>query len=405
MNIADSSSFRPDPFVLKSSDSPAIDALFSSPAYSRSDIESKKAEERLSNQLFVDAMAESYSYHLAHCKEYCMLANADKNMPAVIESLSDVERIPWVFVQSFKERELLSIHRQEVQIALTSSGTSGVLTKTFLDSTSLNRLQVAGYQVCRDMGVVGPEAPVSNYMMFTYDIEDAPQLGTAWTTNYLSEMVPASSRKFLIRQRASRDGMEFDIEDALSIYLNFVESGLPLRILGFPAFIYHTFFEATQRRLPTLSNAAAEKSWVLTGGGWKSHKGESIGKRAFAKLVGAATHIPINQVRDLFGMAEHGIGYADCEYGNLHVPRYAHAVTRDPMTLEIQGYDSPGILQLFTPLLKSSPALSLLTTDEVILRSESCLCGRSGVRLEYLGRLGLKKHDGCAIRSLDYLTI
>jgi hypothetical protein len=392
------------PFVLEDSGSPAIDALFRAPAFgSRLDEGGDMASDKPSEQRFVAAMAESYAHHLAGSREYRSHVEMASNAPSKIADMNDVERIPWMFVQSFKEAELSSVPWEDIEIVLTSSGTGGVQTKTLLDHTSLNRLQAAGYEVYRGMGIVEPGASPCNYLLFTYDIDDAPRLGTAWTTDYLSRMVPAAGRVFLIRKKTPTSEMEFDLDLALMKYREFVESGLPLRILGFPAFIYHTFLEVKRRGWSALSSKAAAQSWVLTGGGWKNHKGEYIGKRDFAKFIGDATHVPVGHVRDLFGMAEHGIGYTDCEFGRLHVPSYAHAVTRDPMTLEVQPPGIAGILQLFTPLLKSSPALSLLTTDEVILHSEACRCGRSGLGLEYIGRLGLSQYDGCAIRSLEYL--
>jgi hypothetical protein len=143
---------------------------------------------------------------------------------------------------------------------------------------------------------------------------------------------------------------------------------------------------------------------VLTGGGWKNHQGEEIPKRVFARFAEKITGLPQANVRDLFGMAEHGIGYVDCEHGRLHVPVYAHAATRDPFTLKVLPPGQPGMLHLWTPLLRSYPSISLLTSDEAIVRPDPCPCGRPGAGLEIVRRLGLTRYEGCAIRALEYLT-
>ena len=392
------------PWTLEDSGFAAIDTLFRSPAFAPHTGTTCQAEDQAEReQLFIAAMAESYAYHQANSLEYRGHVALDTNAPQQLASMADVEQIPWMFVQNFKEAELTSVPADEVEIVLTSSGTSGSQTKTFLDHTSLNRLQVAGYEVYKGLDIVKNAASACNYLMFTYDIAEMPNLGTAWTDVYIAQMVKANEMVFLIRKKTPDAPMEFDLELAIETYQRFAASGLPLRILGFPAFMYHTFMAAQQRGIASLSPEAARDSWVLTGGGWKNHKGEVIGKRDFAQFIQTSTGVPVSQVRDLFGMAEHGIGYVDCEHGRLHVPLYAHAVTRDPMTLKIQPPGTCGILQLFTPLLKSSPALSLLTTDEVILHAEPCACGRSGMGLEYVGRLGLTQYEGCAIRALEYL--
>jgi phenylacetate-coenzyme A ligase PaaK-like adenylate-forming protein len=41
-----------------------------------------------------------------------------------LRSLRDVERMPWTFIQSMKEHELLSVPREEIVLTLTSSGTA-----------------------------------------------------------------------------------------------------------------------------------------------------------------------------------------------------------------------------------------------------------------------------------------
>ncbi len=375
---------------------PAIDRLFRTPAFERDGWEPR----------FVAAMKEAYDYHLAQSKEFRGHVALARNPPAKLNTLADVEQIPWIFVQSFKEAELISVPREEIVLTLTSSGTAGSRTQTFIDKTSLNRLRTAAYEVYRGLGIIRKnnvmDAPC-NYLMFTYDIERAPNLGTAWTDVEIANMTASNERVFLIRSNTPEGELSFDLEFAIATYERFVKTGLPLRILGFPAFIYQTFAEINRRQLAKLPAVAAENSWVLTGGGWKNHQGQIIPKRQFSSYIETTTGIPSCNVRDLFGMAEHGVGYVDCEKGRLHVPVYAHAVTRDPMTLKIQPPGIPGMLQLFTPLLKSYPSLSLLTTDEVILDDSPCACGRPGMGLEHTGRLGLKHYEGCAIRALEYL--
>ncbi len=371
----------------------AIDRLIAGPAFT--------PRNSSWEQSFVAAIREAFVYHRDHSPEFEGHARLAGFKAEQIKSLIDVEQIPWIFVQNFKEAELLSVKRDEVELILTSSGTRGAKTQLFLDHASLNRIEVAAYNVYRDLRILD-QHDQCNYLMFTYDIEQAPDLGTAWTDVMIADMLPGGERVYLIRKKNGE--FEFDLELALESYDRFARSGKPLRVLGFPAFMYHTFSEARARGLAhKLSPEAALCSWILTGGGWKNHQGQMIPKSEFANFVHDLTAIPTRNVRDLFGMSEHGVGYVDCEQGRLHVPAYAHAITRDPYSLKRLPDGEPGMLHLYTPLLRSYPSLSLLTTDEVRLNPAPCPCGRSGAGLEVMGRLGLKAHESCALRALETL--
>jgi phenylacetate-coenzyme A ligase PaaK-like adenylate-forming protein len=132
------------------------------------------------------------------------------------------------------------------------------------------------------------------------------------------------------------------------------------------------------------------------------HKDQEVTKDVFKKRVEQMLGMPGENIRDLFGMVEHGIPYVDCEHGRLHVPIYARVRAVDPETLEDLGVGKAGLLQLMTPYLSSYPSISLLTTDRAIIE-QNCPCGRSGKTFRILGRAGLAKHKGCAITALDLL--
>jgi phenylacetate-coenzyme A ligase PaaK-like adenylate-forming protein len=378
-------------FILRPSGFKAIDQLLATEAFDYSRYE----------DLFLSAMREAFSFHYEDSEAFRGVAKLSNFKLEDLRRFSDIERIPWMFVQNFKERELLSVPRTEVVKIFTSSGTGGLKTQLFLDAISYNRIQVAAYAVYKAAGAVDQKASACNYLLFSYDYEKAKNLGTAWTDAMIEKMVPAKNSVSLICEREG--AFQFDLELAVSSYEKFVESGLPLRLLGFPAFIYQTLLEVQKRGLPGLSMEQAQASWVLTGGGWKNHSGEIIGKKKFAEFTNAVSGIPEQNVRDLFGMSEHGVGYIDCEYGRLHIPVYAHALTRDPFTLERLPDGEPGMLQLFSPILKSYPSISLLTTDEVVIEKDRCRCGRPGRGFQYRGRLGTKPMESCAIRALEYL--
>ncbi len=132
------------------------------------------------------------------------------------------------------------------------------------------------------------------------------------------------------------------------------------------------------------------------------HKDQEVTKEIFKDRVEKVLGMPGQNIRDLFGMVEHGIPYVDCEHGRLHVPIYARVRAVDPETLQDLGIGRPGLMHLMTPYLSSYPSISLLATDIGIVE-DKCPCGRPGHTFRVVGRAGLAKHKGCAITALELL--
>ena len=132
------------------------------------------------------------------------------------------------------------------------------------------------------------------------------------------------------------------------------------------------------------------------------HQDQEVTKDAFKDRIERVLGIPRQNLRDLFGMVEHGIPYVDCEAGRLHVPIYARAMVVDPESLQPVKDGEEGLLYLMTPYLSSYPSISLLTTDKAVIETD-CPCGRPGKTFRVVGRAGLAKHKGCAITALDLL--
>ncbi len=103
----------------------------------------------------------------------------------------------------------------------------------------------------------------------------------------------------------------------------------------------------------------------------------------------------------MFGMVEHGIPYVDCELGRLHIPNFSRVYIRDPKTMNILKNGSKGLIHFLSSYNTSYPSISLLTTDWGLI--EECSCKLGGPTLKILGRAGVSKHQGCALKSLELL--
>jgi hypothetical protein len=162
----------------------------------------------------------------------------------------------------------------------------------------------------------------------------------------------------------------------------------------------HTALKEAKRLHPSLQ--VNPESFVIAGGGWKNHAGEPMTQRDFARFVEESCALPASNVRDIFGMAEHGVPYGACSLGHHHVPACSRLGVMDPLTLEPLELGREGLLLLLSPWNSAQPNQSILSTDVVVLE-ENCPCGLPGTYIASVRRGGTQKHKGCAIAAQEIL--
>jgi len=368
----------------------AVDALFETPAFDYSPKTSRA---------FLAAMRAALAFQGGRAPVLKALYRSEGFSPASVKTERDVERVPWVFVAALKERDLTTLPYSKIVLELKSSGTSGQRSRMQLDRGSLMRVRRMAWKVFEGLGLTDLERP-HDYICFTYDPEVAKDLGTAWTDKLLSGFTKKGEIFYTFRWSAAKNDFYFDIEGAVSAMKKFEEAQSLVRLVGFPAFALKLTEEFKKRygRYPKLN----PESSVVTGGGWKTLADEAVDKKVYRKILADNLGVPVANVRDLFGMVEHGVPYVDCRLGNFHVPNYGRIVVRDPGTLAPLGYNNTGLLQFITPYLTSYPSLSVLSSDFGLLRPK-CACGLPGPVLEIKGRAGVKKLKGCAISAATML--
>jgi hypothetical protein len=348
---------------------------------------------------FVAAMRDAVAWHREASPFYAALCAHHGFGEADLRDAADLPRVPWVFVNTLKRHELLSVDRADVVLNLTSSGTTGQKSQIFFDQGSLDR-GLATVDACFGANGLVDRAAEVNYLIFAHDPAHAATRGTSYTDHYLTGFTARRALYYALKWDEGTQDWVFRPEEANATLEAFAASGAPLRIIGFPAFLHRLVGWRRERGLPPL--AFPEGSWVLTGGGWKKDEHASIPKPAFRAEVAAALGIPEARQRDGYGLVEHGIPYLECAHHRFHVPHFARAVARDVETLAPLPPGEPGFLDLMTPYLLSMPAISLLTSDLATVDA-GCPCGRSTATIALQGRLGTRKNKGCAIAAAQLL--
>ena len=360
------------------------------------DVSNAFAHTNENDLLFEEAMNEALSWHLKKCPEFrAFMAESGLSKH---KGLISSEEIPPLLVTIFKENKLISIPEDKIKIELTSSGTGGQTTAIVLDNRSYKRIFKIVENIFGSLGLRDENQPV-NYLCFTYDPKKAGSVGTAFSDKMLTGLTKRRSVFYAIKWKEAINDFDFDLDATVKKLIAFDKRPEPVRILGFPAYLWQVCdrLEKMGKKLEL-----GDKSFIITGGGWKMHADKEVTKDIFKERVEKILGMPQENIRDLFGMVEHGIPYVDCECGRLHVPIYAKARVLEPETLQPLPDGEVGLLHLMTPYLSSYPSISLLTTDKAVIES-NCPCGRPGKTFRILGRAGLAKHKGCAIKALDLL--
>ncbi len=368
----------------------AVDVLFETPAFEYSPKTSKA---------FCAAMRAALAFQGGRSPVLKALYKAEGFSPASVRAERDMERIPFIFVSALKERDLTTLPYSKVVLELKSSGTSGQRSRMQLDKGSLMRVRRMAWKVFEGLGLTDL-ARAHDYICFTYDPQVAKDLGTAWTDKLLSGFTRKGEIFYTFRWSKARNDFYFDIDGAVLAMKKFEAAGSLVRLVGFPAFALKLTEEFKKRfgRYPKLNPGSS----VVTGGGWKTLAEEAMDKKVYRKILADNLGVPAANVRDLFGMVEHGVPYVDCRLGNFHVPNYGRVIVRHPGTLAPLGYNKTGLLQFITPYLTSYPSLSVLSSDFGLLRPR-CACGLPGPVLELKGRAGVTKLKGCAISAATML--
>lgn len=349
--------------------------------------------------LFVQAMVELSRWHASRNAWYAAMLAQNKVDLDDVRTLADLARLPVVHANFFKHHEVKSVPDDAISTHLTSSGTTGQKSQMFFDAYTMDTARRMVDDAMRARGV--PSDAPANYLVNAYEPYAGFKVGTSNTNQYLMRYAPVAEAFWTLRC-VGEGQHEFDAFGAAQALLRFADSGRPVRIIGFPAFLHFTLERMAQMAMPPLQ--LPEGSWVIFGGGWKGHADKEISRAALQAQIGERLGIGPRNIVETFGAVEHCIPYVGCSHQHLHVPVWSEVLIRDVRTLAPTGYDTPGFLSFLSPYITSVPAHSVVMGDLAVLRSPgSCACGASTAWFEVLGRAGTSSNKSCAAAAAELL--
>lgn len=346
-------------------------------------------------ELFAESMKEMVDFHRSRSEMYDNLCRQYQYDSSVIKVEDDIFNIPHVIVNAFKERKIINVDEDEIDTTYTSSGTGGNMSQINWDETSRIRQNMMRRRIVETYGLADYESE-ANYLVFSYSPDISGTRGAASAHSAYASFT--KSRKTYYSIKGGNDGNPiFDVEEVISMLDEFQQSGLPLRVTGFPAFSYVTLTKIKEKGI---KYKFPENSVLFSGGGWKLHTGIAVSNAEYAALVKEVLGIPKTQIRDVFGMVEHGVPYMTDDKGRFRVPIYSRVCAVHPGTLKVLPFGETGLLKLITPYIRSAPSISILSTD---LGAVHKLSDGEGYYIELKGRGGVKKYAGCGISAAQLL--
>lgn len=315
--------------------------------------------------------------HRDRCPPYARILAATGHPHEAYDRVAD---LPWLPVRLFKHEQLRSIPADEVFKVVTSSGTTGDISRIYLDrEAAATQTRQLGATLRAVLGphrlpmiLVDSRATVRDRRSFS--ARGAGVLGMATFGRDHAWALDAEGRPDVpaLRDFVARHG------DA------------PFLVFGFTYLVWLHLYEVAREHGLDLGNGI-----LIHSGGWKQLADRAVDPAEFRRRLAADTGL--RRVHNFYGMAEQ-IGTVFLEGpsgGSLYCPDFADVIVRDPQTWVEQPVGRPGLIEVVSTLPRSYPGNVLLTEDLGVVDGVDD-GDWPGKRFRVLGRLPRAQARGCS---------
>jgi hypothetical protein len=322
------------------------------------------------------ALVELTEHHRAACAPYGRILAATQDPDAVPATIAD---LPWLPVGLFKSQVLKSIPDDDVARVLTSSGTTGSVSRIHLDRAAA----AAQARALSDtmQVVLGPKR-LPMLVVDSLSVVKDRRTFSARGAGVLGMMTFGRDHAFALGPDERPD------LDAVRSFLA-THGDAPFLIFGFTFMVWLYLYELAAREGLDLSNGV-----LIHSGGWKQLADREVDNREFRSAFAA---LGLTRIHNFYGMVEQiGVVYLEGPDGDgLYCPDFADVIVRDPETWQPLPPGRPGVIEVVSTLPRSYPGHVLLTEDlGVILGIDDG--GWPGKRFAVLGRLPKAEARGCS---------
>ncbi|WP_169306725.1 hypothetical protein [Cohnella pontilimi] len=375
----------------------------------------------LKEERFIDDLRNTLTGTVNECEAYSLLCrNRHFNPDIDLTTMEDAVRIPYITSQAFKKSvglfpKLLRIPVSEIDLWTASSSTRGDPSLSGRRWEDVGTYQLAYLSLFSRL--FGNE-PFDTSLVFWPD----PAVMKARSGNLYGKPVEPFALYIIQSERVTHDPqklhylmqpnketlrMEINLPILLDRLREAVHSKERTLLIGSTPLLYLTLKDHYDRTGETFD--LGSNGYLLPGaGGWDGKKGQvnisrTISKEAFVSDMTRILGIPPEHITDRYGFSESSTMLPGCYDADLRdfvyeVPPWAHALVRDPNTLEpISEYGKEGLLELITPYGMSTHAGAAVLVDDLVSLVEPTNSKISGTAIRIHGRVPHSHKAGCGV--------
>ncbi|GAA3298183.1 acyl-protein synthetase [Dactylosporangium vinaceum] len=316
--------------------------------------------------------------HRDRSREYANILAATGHAPG--RAYRDTAELPWLPVRLFKTQTLKSIPDDEVFKVLTSSGTTGDVSRIYLDkAAAAAQTRMLGETL---QAVLGPR----RLPMLVVDTKSVIKDRRSFSARGAGVLGMATFGRDHVW--ALDDDGRPDVEAVRGFLAAYGDR--PFLVFGFTFMVWSYLYELAKHAALDLSNGI-----LVHSGGWKKLADRRVGNAEFRRAFRADTGL--TRIHNFYGMVEQiGVVYLEGPDGDsLYCPDFADIVIRDPSTWEPLPPGRPGLVEVLSTLPESYPGHVLLTEDLGVVHGVDDGAW-PGKRFSILGRLPRAEARGCS---------
>lgn len=323
-------------------------------------------------------LVELTEHHRARGPAYARLLAALGHTPG--RDYAAVADLPWLPVRLFKDHELRSIPADEVFKVLTSSGTTGDVSRIFLDRDAA---AVQQRMLSATMRTVIGDRRMPMLLVDTKALFANRNSFSARGAGVLGMMNFGRDHTFVLD--------EHDQPDLEAVKAFLAKHGdQPFLIFGFTFMAWLYLYELARDNSLDLGNGV-----LIHSGGWKKLADQAVDNAEFRRRFAADTGL--TRIHNFYGMVEQiGLTFLEGpDGGGLYCPDFSDVIIRDPHTWEPAPVGVPGVVEVISTLPRSYPGHILLTEDRGVIHGVDDGAW-PGKRFSILGRLPRAEARGCS---------
>ncbi len=327
------------------------------------------------NGQFSKEIKDLTNLHFKRCSEYRRILNTI-NYDIKNE---DLALQPFLPVNLFKYKKMMSVPENEIVKVLQSSGTTGsIRSKIYLDkNNAINQKKVL-------IDLAKKIMPQNRVPMLIIDQNpnnsDRKNL-EARLAGIFGFSIFGRDYTYLLDEKGNIDYKNLDI-----FYKKY--SKQKFFIFGFTSLVYEYLIKQLK------SNYDFKNGILIHGGGWKKIERKKINNIKFKDLL--SKNINLKKIYNYYGLVEQtGSIFFECEKcSSFYSTKYSKVFIRDEKLNILKK--GKGMIQIISSVPVSYPGHSILTEDIGELVFNNCSCKKYGSRFKVYGRIEKSEVRGCS---------